>query len=84
MIFHNSRLISRIQQNSSYKEIRMKSEEITMADPGFSPDLEPKNSLFETIFAENCMKMKEIGREWGTWVPSAPLDPPMIKSRSLA
>ena len=32
--------------------------------------------LFDTIFAKNCMKMKEIG--WGGGVRSAfPLDPPM-------
>ena len=36
--------------------------------------------LFGKIFAENCMKMKEIGLR-GTSFPSAPfpLDPPMIK-----
>ena len=39
-----------------------------------NPLVRDKNSLFEKGFAENCMKMKEIGRG----VPGAPLDLPML------
>ena len=51
-------------------------------DPGFSKrgDANPyvwgDNLLFDKIFAENCMKMKEIGPREGASLASS-LDPPM-------
>ena len=37
-----------------------------------------ENLSFVKIFAENCMKMKEIGQRGGTSLePPTPLDPPM-------
>ena len=54
----------------------------SVADPGFprrgrvpTPGFWGKVLLFGKIFAENCMKMKEIGP--GAHVPSAPLDQPV-------
>ena len=44
------------------------------------------NLLFNQIFPENCMKMKEFGPRGGARVPGAPLDPPLcrlIDSRCL-
>ena len=52
-----------------------------MADPGFpmggaNSQVWGKNVLFGKVFAENCMKMKEIGQ--GAHIPGTPaLDPPM-------
>ena len=55
----------------------------TVADPGFSwggggnPKNGCANLLFCKFFAENCMKMKELGPQ-GARVPGAPLDLPMV------
>ena len=57
-----------------------------MANPGFRrqgvgwgmapiPEFKKRSYYFGKIFAENYMKMKEIGQ--GARVPDAPLDPPM-------
>ena len=64
-----------------------------VADPGFprwgggNPWVWTENLLFGKIFAENCMKMKEIGPRAGALVPSVPFDPPMwcntFKSQSV-
>ena len=42
-----------------------------------------KNLIFDKIFPENCMKMKEIGPKGGEGarIPSSPLDPPMFHPR---
>ena len=54
---------------------------IPVADSGFPgrghQPLRLKNLLFDKIFAENCMKMKEIGPSEGVCIRSTPLDPPM-------
>ena len=49
-------------------------EQLTVADPGFSPGgaPTPKIAIIFHIFAENCMKMKEFGPRGGH-VPGAPL-----------
>ena len=38
------------------------------------------NLLFGKIFTDTCLKRKEIGRDGGTWIASAPppLDSPMV------
>ena len=52
-----------------------------VVDPGFPKQgfentwVGGKNLLFGTIFSENCMKMKEIGKKTGRG-HLAPLDPP--------
>ena len=45
---------------------------------GANPRVWDKTPLFDKIFAENCLKMKEIGPRGGVhpWRP-LPLDPPM-------
>ena len=45
-----------------------------VADPGFSPGgaPTPKIAIIFHIFAENCMKMKEVGPPGGARVPGAP------------
>ena len=56
-----------------------------MADPVFSPGVEPtpEIAIIFQIFAENSMKMKEFGPPGGGRASLAPpLDPPMLSSPS--
>ena len=51
-----------------------------VADPGFptgAPTSVVSQSITGQIFAENWMKMKEIGPRQGAHIPSTPLDPPL-------
>ena len=55
-----------------------------VADLGFfrrgdtNPLIWSKKLLFDKIFAENCIKMKEVGpRGWGDVPGTPPQDPPM-------
>ena len=48
---------------------------MSLADPGFSPGggaPTPKSAIIFQFFAENCMKMKELGPPGGARVPGAP------------
>ena len=56
----------------------------SVADPGFhrggdNPRTGGANLLFDKVFTENCMKMKEIGRRGVSPMPPPP-DPPMLTS----